>query len=70
MNQTHTTPFLDLISTLERKGEYHTVNAETGVDNLVESHFQGAICKDDIFDVPQSKRVFQGQACGSAYVGQ
>ena len=56
VNQTHTTPFLDLISTLERKGEYHTVNAETGVDNLVESHFQGVICKDDIFVMSHNQK--------------
>lgn len=56
VNQTHTTSFLDLISTLERKGEHHTVHAETGVVNLVESHFQGVICKDDIFVMSHNQK--------------
>lgn len=48
VNQTSTTPFLDLICTLKREGEHHIVNAKTGVDDLVTSHFQGMVCSDNI----------------------
>lgn len=56
VNQTHNTPFLDLISTLEREEKHHKVHAETGVSNLVESYFQGVICKDDIFVMSHNQK--------------